>query len=309
MADQTRPSEEHGATSESGAMSTAVRTAFTLLHMHTRTCMCGVLFDPRAARPQGLRQVYTRKGGNPKHRRKHQGGRRAKTRTMCELANEQWLEMSMAGTSRSADRPFDAFRRGPHATGMSAAVVSLGPPLVQNPPPPRPPRCPQHIGLHKSAGCPGGMALPLNPLACGCSLPSFFEGSPLVAARNTILCPNDHNNHMPMTRGYVRAQYSLLMAPFGPQHRKITPLGHSSPAAWYPAPLLPKRLWVWALEDILRAKEDIRWCVWQHQAAWLELGFWKVGGSVTVHGVRRATFWATSDSYPCFWGGFYPSDR
>ena len=34
--------------------------------------------------------------------------RLAKTRTLCEHADEQWLEMSMAGTSSSADRPFDA---------------------------------------------------------------------------------------------------------------------------------------------------------------------------------------------------------
>ena len=31
-------------------------------------------------------------------------------------------------------------------------------------------------------------------------------------------------------------------------------------------------------------------------------------GSVSAHGARRATFWATSDSYPWFGGGFYPSD-
>ena len=46
--------------------------------------------------------VYT-DGRQIKHRRKCRDNRRAKTRTQCELADEQWLELSMAGTSSSAD--------------------------------------------------------------------------------------------------------------------------------------------------------------------------------------------------------------
>ena len=48
------------------------------------------------------------KGDNPEHWRKHRDSRLAKPRTVCELADEQWLELSMAGTSSSADRPFEA---------------------------------------------------------------------------------------------------------------------------------------------------------------------------------------------------------
>ena len=55
------------------------------------------------------------------HWRKHRDSRLAKTRTLCEHADEQWLEMSMAGTSSSADRPFDAPPRVLKDSGAGSA--------------------------------------------------------------------------------------------------------------------------------------------------------------------------------------------
>ena len=57
--------------------------------------------------------MYIRKGGNPEHWWKDRDSRLAKTWTVCDLADEPWLELSMEGTSSSADRPFDAFRHPP----------------------------------------------------------------------------------------------------------------------------------------------------------------------------------------------------
>ena len=59
--------------------------------------------------------MYIWKVGTSEHWRKHRDSRLAKTRThCCELAEEQWLEVSMAGTSSSAYRPIEAHGRGGH---------------------------------------------------------------------------------------------------------------------------------------------------------------------------------------------------
>ena len=76
----------------------------------------------------GQRSVYIREVGNPEHWRQHQDSRLAKTRTVCGLADEQWLELSMAGTSSSADRPFDAFTDPCLSSTSCSVLVSFIPP-------------------------------------------------------------------------------------------------------------------------------------------------------------------------------------
>ena len=64
--------------------------------------------DPQSPANLGT-TVYIWKVGTSEHWRKHRDSRLAKTRThCCELAEEQWLEVSMAGTSSSAYRPIEA---------------------------------------------------------------------------------------------------------------------------------------------------------------------------------------------------------
>ena len=73
----------------------------------TTRCPGGTRTLPTIPPPPGA--VYIWKVGTSEHWRKHRDSRLAKTRThCCELAEEQWLEVSMAGTSSSAYRPIEA---------------------------------------------------------------------------------------------------------------------------------------------------------------------------------------------------------
>ena len=139
--------------------------------------------------------MYIWKVGTSEHWRKHRDSRLAKTRThCCALAEEQWLEVSMAGTSSSAYRPIEA--KTAHRTSETLSrkhktvflglflwlpITPRGPggaagpgPCMRHPPaPPPPPRIFRDSGL--------GIAPTAPPFFNVCFL--FIKPSMLLSAR------------------------------------------------------------------------------------------------------------------------------